>query len=392
MLAHLPDEALVCVFSFIKARDLIVNLSLVCKRFRLIISSDWYWKRRFSVSCGEQIELRNVDPIIRDLQINCIQGEYVRFVCDDKLGYMKLDTLSASTGGIDCVQILSPDMTGTKMLLAAGSRDHLIYLWRKRSMDESVRSMREYITTELDGHRGWVWCLASNKDSPNLLCSGSWDHDVRLWDIGIGQCVLHIHKEHKAAVLSLALPEHDVLLSGGFDKNIRRFDIRDKSHRGEVCGTHVKSVLSVVSDNNYIYSGSDDKTIRLWDVRRLGEEIRKVKHQSSVTSMCLNHGILSATVGKNVHFLNISQGQLEPKAEFDPGHATPLTSVYHDMGMIVTGSKDHSARIHTMTVPHQCLKIFPHLADVTDVHFRLGALAVGSSDRTVSLWFPKSLF
>ena len=37
------------------------------------------------------------------------------------------------------------------------------------------------------------------------------------------------------------------------------------------------------------------------------------------------------------------------------------------MGMIVTGSKDHSARIHTMTVPHQCLKIFPHLADVTDV-------------------------
>ena len=77
--------------------------------------------------------------------------------------------------------------------------------------------------------------------------------------------------------MSLALPEHDVLLSGGFDKNIRRFDIRDKNHRGEVCGTHVKSVLSVVSDNNYIYSGSDDKTIRLWDVRRLGEEVRKVK-------------------------------------------------------------------------------------------------------------------
>ena len=64
----------------------------------------------------------------------------------------------ASTGGIDCVQILSPDMMGTKMLLAAGSRDHLIYLWRKRNMDESVRSMREYITTELDGHRVSIGC------------------------------------------------------------------------------------------------------------------------------------------------------------------------------------------------------------------------------------------
>ena len=64
----------------------------------------------------------------------------------------------ASTGGIDCVQILRPDMMGTKMLLAAGSRDHLIYLWRKRNMDESVRSMREYISTELDGHRVSIGC------------------------------------------------------------------------------------------------------------------------------------------------------------------------------------------------------------------------------------------
>ena len=46
---------------------------------------------------------------------------------------------------------------------------------------------------------------------------------------------------------------------------------------------------------------------------------------------------------------------------------TPITLVYHDMGMIVTRSKDRSACIHAMTVPHQCLKIFSYLADVTDV-------------------------
>ena len=53
--------------------------------------------------------------------------------------------------------------------------------------------------------------------------------------------------------------------------------------------------------------------------------------------------------------------------ELDPGHATPLTSVFHDLGMIISGSKDHSACIHTMTTPHKCLKTFTHLADVTDV-------------------------
>ena len=54
---------------------------------------------------------------------------------------------------MDCVRVVYPDMNGTDVVLAAGSRDHIIYLWKRRVREEMVRSMREYISTELVGHR-----------------------------------------------------------------------------------------------------------------------------------------------------------------------------------------------------------------------------------------------
>ena len=84
-------------------------------------------------------------------------------------------------------------------------------------------------------------------------------------------------KEHKAAVLSLVLPEPHLLLTGAFDKKVRIFDLRNKNPVGGACGSHSKPVLSLVSDGSLVYSGSEDKVIKIWDTRKLGEEINKIK-------------------------------------------------------------------------------------------------------------------
>ena len=107
-----------------------------------------------------------------------------------------------SVGGIDCVHILNSELHGASTIVAAGSRDTSVYIWRKRPSTEGVasssgggggRRMRECTMATLAGHTGWVWSLASEREfRTQLLCSGSWDHHIRVWDISVGECVTQI--------------------------------------------------------------------------------------------------------------------------------------------------------------------------------------------------------
>jgi WD40 repeat protein len=389
----LPDEALVCVFSFIGARDLILHVSAVCSRFRRLIISYWYWRRRY-------MENYHGDPyIIDDIdQLSCMQrggvhGDLLREACSVTSTYT-LDKLSASAGGLDSVKIIHPEISGTQAMVVAGSRDFRIYIWRKRSSSETVsstRSIRKYITADLKGHNGWVWCLASASHSPNILCSGSWDHDIKLWDIRIQDCMTTIRRKHKSAVLSLLFPEPAVVISGCYDKLIRNFDIRSKdSVSSVVLGDHMAPVLSLADSGNYLYSGSEDRTVKLWDKRSPNVPVTKVNFDdAAVTSVCYSEGILSAAVGKTVHFFNAKSGQLLPLSTYQTDHKKALTTVRHNTGILMTGSKDGTCKLVTMSQPHTCLKVFEHFQDITDVDFSQEIFAVASSDRSVSLWTPK---
>lgn len=48
-----------------------------------------------------------------------------------------------------------------------------------------------------------MWSLASNGEHrPQLLCSGAWDHKVKVWDVTVGKEVANI----KYVCLSLSSP------------------------------------------------------------------------------------------------------------------------------------------------------------------------------------------
>ena len=83
--------------------------------------------------------------------------------------------------------------------------------------------------------------------------------------------------QHKAAVLSLALPEPGMVITGGMEKCVRLFDIRSPNSMPTICGRHAKSVLSLCTNGWYVYSGSDDRCVKVWDTREPGEPVTVVK-------------------------------------------------------------------------------------------------------------------
>ena len=61
--------------------------------------------------------------------------------------------------GLDCVHLMFPEVHGTVGLVAAGSRDYRVYVWRRRGSqgqrgrEEYSRSMRGNIMYRMDGHK-----------------------------------------------------------------------------------------------------------------------------------------------------------------------------------------------------------------------------------------------
>ena len=95
-------------------------------------------------------------------------------------------------------------------------------------------------------------------------------------------------KRHKAAILGVAFPEPHLILTSSSDKHVRGFDLRDRGRSSpfrdrlyvrqpDVIGEHSKAVLCVAANGNYVYSGSEDRTVKLWDRRNLNEVLAKSK-------------------------------------------------------------------------------------------------------------------
>ena len=154
---------------------------------------------------------------------------------------------------------------------------------------------------------------------------------------------------------------------------------------------HEEAVTSVAfsPDGQIIVSGSDDKTVRLWDLQGnlIGQPFR---HESCVTSVTFSPDgqmIVSGTDGKTVRLWDL---QGHPIVQPIQGHISAVRSVAFspDGQIIVSGSDDKTVRLWDLQ-GHPISQLFQgHQASVNSIAFSPdGQMIVsGSSDKTVRLW------
>ena len=93
---------------------------------------------------------------------------------------------------------------------------------------------------------------------------------------------LTLRKKHKAAVLSLAIPQPNSLVTCNVDKHVREFDLRTPvSLVAEHC-VHRRSVLALACSEQCVYSGGEEGSVCVWD-RRSRQVLQTLKVSSSYT-------------------------------------------------------------------------------------------------------------
>lgn len=267
-------------------------------------------------------------------------------------------------------------------ILATASDDKTIKLWNLDTGEELFT---------LSGHTHAVKSVAFSPMSPSqegyvpLLASGSWDKTIKIWNILTGTeiCTLSGHLLQVSAVAFS--PQGEVLASASLDRTIRLWSIsintsirsvnetaREKGDSGSfppillktelknrpqysLLGTlsgHAWAVLTVAfsPDGKVLATGSEDNTIKLWEVN----------------------------TGKMIDTLS--------------GHSWSVVALAFstDGEMLVSGSWDKTVKLWMVHTKKEIITLFGHVDSVSAVAVSPDAqlIATGSRDKTIKLWQP----
>lgn len=103
----------------------------------------------------------------------------------------------------------------------------------------------------------------------NLLVAGSWDNQIRCWDVqATGQTVPKAAQTYDAPILTCAWSSDGMrVFSGGCDKQVKCWDLA--TNQAIQVGVHDAPVRHMfwLQEMNCVVTGSWDKTIKYWDCR-----------------------------------------------------------------------------------------------------------------------------
>ncbi|KAG8766590.1 hypothetical protein FRC12_006773 [Ceratobasidium sp. 428] len=310
--------------------------------------------------------------------------------------------------------------------IVSGSDDETIRIWDAQTYQPVGQPM--------GGHTDSVNTLAYSPDG-TYIASGSQDGTIRIWDAQtfqqVGYPMQGSMSEVSSAVSSSSYsitadsvdapssqteeppeghansinsvaysPDGAYIVSGSNDKTIRIWDTRTYQSVGEPLEGHTGSVNSVAYSPNgaYIISGSDDRIIRVWNAftyRPVGKPLKK--HATPVTSVAYSPDgryIVSGSRGHTIRVWSIYTRQ--PVGQPLCGHADAVSCVTYspDGAYVVSGSLDKTIRIwnaHTHQPVGQPLQ--GHTGRVKSVAYSSnGAYIVsGSEDETIRIWDTQSV-
>ncbi|KAF7822417.1 ribosome biogenesis protein WDR12-like protein [Senna tora] len=240
------------------------------------------------------------DPSLHDDWVCAVDGSSPRFFltgCYDGLGRVWKNAglcthiLEGHSDAITSITIINPE-GGETSTLATTSKDRTVRLWKfnpEEAIDHPVKIRAFKI---LRGHKASVQSVAV-QTSGEMVCSGSWDCTINLWqthfdtdgDLSIkkrkvggqveesqleGEAVSTL-VGHTQNVSAVAWPLRDTIYSASWDHSVRKWDVETGKDLSDIfCGKALNCLDIGGEGSALIAAGGSDPVLRIWDPRKPG--------------------------------------------------------------------------------------------------------------------------
>lgn len=146
--------------------------------------------------------------------------------------------------------------------------DRQICIWDLATLERAKR---------YKGHKNIVNSVDTSRQHCQLVCSGSDDNFVKLWDRRKRGEAMQFDSGYQ--VLSVAFNgESDQIFSAGIDNDIKVWDTRKGELMFKMAGhTDTPTGLALSPCGSYLASNAMDNSVRLWDVRPFAPHERCIK-------------------------------------------------------------------------------------------------------------------
>lgn len=154
--------------------------------------------------------------------------------------------------------------------------------------------------TALTGHQGVVICCQWLDE--DLAVTAGWDRTANLYNVETGG-LLQTLAGHDAELTHVAChPTQRLVATCSIDSTFRLWDFRENIHSVSVFQGHTESVTcACFSRSEQIVSGSDDRSVKVWDLRNMRAPVTSIQTPSAVNRLSVSNTGLIAIPQDNRH-------------------------------------------------------------------------------------------
>ncbi|AET41385.1 Caf4p Ecym_8090 [Eremothecium cymbalariae DBVPG len=263
-------------------------------------------------------------------------------------------------------------------------------------------------------HEESITCLDFNMPFGTLCSAGKLDPTIKIWNLSKNTHVGSI-TGHLATVSCMQMDQYNTLITGGRDALLKMWDIKraidGDSAPEDVCiytfDSHVDEITALSFDDDHLVSGSQDRTIRQWDLNNgkcvqtldisfaSGGNLSRSIYSSTILNpdeppiigalQCYDAALATGTKDGVVRLWDLRSGRVVRTLD---GHSDAITSLEFDSLHLVTGSLDKSIRIWDLRTG-ALADAFAYDHSVTSLQFDLNKIVAANREGTVKIYDRK---